>query len=296
MKNSTSSGANLSGYMNPPKSLHERCRRSIRAFTLIEVLAVLGILGLLACVLSPALARTKPGNNAAQCLANMRHLMGAWTMYADDSRGILPPNCDGGNAGKVPGDASWVGGWLDYTTSTDNTNVALLVNHTQWPYGAYLGPYLVTASAFKCPSDRSIVTFAGQKIPRPRSVSMNSRVGTMTRYWTGQAYRLYPTLSSMVAPKPSELFVLNDEREDSINEGCFMVDPDSPWLLVDFPGAYHGNAGSFGFADGHVELQRWRDLRTVPPLAPGQLLPLNIMLPGDVDAEWIQQHCSAPKQ
>ena len=99
----------------------------------------------------------------------------------------------------------------------------------------------------------------------------------------------------MAAPKPSDLFVLCDEREDSINDGCFQVDPATPGALIDFPGAYHEGAGSFSFADGHVELHRWQDSRTVPLLVPGQLIPLNLNFPRDPDVEWIQQHSSARK-
>lgn len=278
------------------KIQNQNSTRCAGAFTFVELLVSLGMLALLACVMAPALARTRPNTNAAQCLTNLRQLIGAWTMYVDDSRGILPPNRDGGNTGKNANDASWAGGWLDFTTSADNTNILLLVDHSYYPYSAFLGPYIKTASVFKCPSDRSSVTIAGQDMARVRSVSMNSRVGTMTRSWSGLGdHRLYFTLASMVAPKPSELFVLCDEREDSINDGVFMVDPDTPWQLVDFPGAYHNSAGTFAFADGHVELHRWQDPRTVPMLVPRQLIPLNLELPGDVDAEWIQQHCSAKR-
>ncbi len=286
------SAANL---MKAPETQNNKWQQFDRGFTFLELLVIVGLLALLACVMSPVLARSRPSSNAAQCLANMRQLMTAWTMYTHDSRGILPPNRDGATAGKSSGDASWAGGWLDYSFSTDNTNIAMLIDHVRMPYAAYLGPYLQTASAFRCPSDCSMVTIAGQKMARVRSVSMNNSVGTMTRSWTLNQHRLYPTLASMVVPKPSELFVLCDEREDGINDPVFMVDPDTRFQLVDYPGAYHGNAGTFGFVDGHVELHGWQDPRTVPLLLPGQLLPLNQNLPGDLDVDWIHQHCSAKR-
>ncbi len=282
-------------HMNSAKSQNGNCRRSVTAFTLLELLVILGMLSVLVCVLSPALARTKPGTNAAQCLANLRHLIGAWTMYADDVGGKLAPNRDGGYTGKAPSDASWAGGWLDYTANSDNTNIALLMDHNQFPYSAYLGPYLKTASVFKCPSDHSVArTYGGQRMARVRSVSMNNRVGDMTRSWSGlPTYRLYRTMSSIVAPHPSQLFVLNDEREDSINDGVFMVDPDTPGQMVSFPAGYHNASATYAFADSHVELHRWQDPRTLPVLVPDQLIPLNVNLPGNPDVEWIHQHCSA---
>jgi hypothetical protein len=33
-----------------------------------------------------------------------------------------------------------------------------------------------------------------------------------------------------------------------------------------WPASYHNRAGSLNFADGHSEIKRWRDSRTMPPL------------------------------
>jgi prepilin-type processing-associated H-X9-DG protein len=86
------------------------------------------------------------------------------------------------------------------------------------------------------------------------------------------------------------MFIILDERADSINDGLFWTDADTRWQLIDYPGAYHNGSGSFSFADGHVETHRWNDPRTDPILQPGQLLPLNLNLPGDLDILWLQQH------
>ncbi|NOS71655.1 MAG: hypothetical protein HOP33_17235 [Verrucomicrobia bacterium] len=66
-----------------------------------------------------------------------------------------------------------------------------------------------------------------------------------------------------------------DEREDSINEGFFVVDMDgynevnpNPVQLVDSPASYHGGSGGFSFADGHSELHKWKSqFVLLPPLA-----------------------------
>ncbi|HZR17574.1 MAG TPA: hypothetical protein VFE51_09825, partial [Verrucomicrobiae bacterium] len=55
---------------------------------------------------------------------------------------------------------------------------------------------------------------------------------------------------------------------------------------------YHGNAAGYAFADGHSEIHRFRDPRTMPVLKTGQLLPLNQNLPGDVDIPWMAQHAA----
>jgi prepilin-type processing-associated H-X9-DG protein len=58
---------------------------------------------------------------------------------------------------------------------------------------------------------------------------------------------------------------------------------------VDFPASYHGNAAGYSFADGHSEIHRFKDPRTMPVLKTGQLLPLDQVLPNDYDVLWMAQ-------
>jgi len=88
---------------------------------------------------------------------------------------------------------------------------------------------------------------------------------------------------------------LLDEREDSINDGEFCVSmagyPDRPQLfyIVDYPAGYHNRAGGFSFADGHSEIRKWVDNRTIPKLKTGQLLDLNVASPNNKDVVWMQE-------
>jgi prepilin-type N-terminal cleavage/methylation domain-containing protein len=266
-------------------------RKSCPGFTVIELLAVLAILALLLAVISPALARTKPDAYAARCRNNLGQLTKAWTMYAEDNGGSLVYNIDGANAGKSALSPSWVGGYLDFTSSTDNTNVNLLIQHDKGTYawGGFLGPYLMTAAPFKCPADKSTCYIGGQTLPRVRSYSMNNYVGTGTRTWTRPSrYQVFNKTQDISAP--ANVFVFMDEQEGSINDGFFFTDPDTTYQIIDFPAGRHGWAGGVSFADGHSETHRWRDPRTVPMIVPGQLLPLNFNLPGDVDVVWLSNH------
>src|ERR1700690_505835 len=96
-------------------------------FTLVELVVVVAMIGLMATMLAPTMARTKPNSASFQCQNNLRQLAFAWRMYADDNNGRLVYNRDGGNAGKSLADRAWAGGWLDYSASTDNTNTGLLI-------------------------------------------------------------------------------------------------------------------------------------------------------------------------
>ncbi len=62
-----------------------------RAFTLIELLVVIAVIALLVALLLPALAKARGAARTARELSAGQHLMTAYTLYADDSRGALIP-------------------------------------------------------------------------------------------------------------------------------------------------------------------------------------------------------------
>lgn len=276
--------------MNLPSS-HHTGRHVHAGLARIDILVLTTTLVIAGAMLLPAGARTDERGNAIRCLSNHQRLAKAWLSFAMDNAGQLP-----GNADPVPGaPLNWATGWLDYTPNPDNTNRLRLVN------GA-LGPYLDgDTSVFKCPADRSRVRIGGRFYSRVRSVSMNSYVGgSYNGAFYVPNYRTYQRLSQIVAPAPSSLWVLLDEREDSLNDCQFIVgmegyDPRVPTQtrMIDYPAAYHNSAGALSFADGHAELHRWRDTRTMPVLRPGQLLTLNVASPNNRDITWLQTRTSA---
>jgi prepilin-type processing-associated H-X9-DG protein len=60
--------------------------------------------------------------------------------------------------------------------------------------------------------------------------------------------------------------------------------------MADWPASYHGNACGFSFADGHSEIHKWLDGRTMLVLKENQTLPLTTSLPGSLDVRWLAQH------
>jgi len=265
-------------------------------FTLVELLAVMVTAGLLAVLLLPAIAGTKPNSQAFQCLENQRQMLLAWQMYSDDNGGKIVPNYpqggpDGGATIPTPNNSPcWVAGWL---YGLEATNTAMLINHVQYPNGAFLGPYIKTANAFKCPADQSQTKLYGRTLPRCRSISMNNFLGSpaqQTIGGSGGAYLAIPKISGLKSAALT--FVFLDEREDSINDGVFFTSANNPSVIVDIPANRHNGAAGFSFADGHSEMHQWTSATLKLPIQTSPLNNLNVSgsPAGLQDSYWLCQH------
>lgn len=277
--------------VDPGRALAGDRRSKEGAFARLESLAIgVGVV-MLALVALPTWGVHRTGGDQQGCLANFRQLTRAWLVYAEDHGGRLPGNLDGGEAMNVAsGNRTWAVGWLDLTASPANTNAALLRN-------SQLGAYVDSVSVYRCPADASRHRGGAGEL-RVRSVGMNSYVGSRPSTWTA-GYRLVTSLNSIVDPSPSECLVFVDEREESVNDACFLISMDgydpvqaARTTMVDFPAMRHDGGATMSFADGHVESWRWLDARTRPGLRPGQNLPLNVNQPNNPDVQRIQRAAS----
>jgi len=276
--------------------------RSDHGFTLIELLVVIAIIVVLASLLLPVLFRAKAKGQGITCLNNIRQLMLAWKMYADDNNGKLVRNAAFNGMARYRSDTGgWIHGWLDYSDrNTDNTNILKLIGSFDGQT-ALFGKYITAPLVYKCPADPSTVKIGEHIQPRVRSLSMNQALGSgSTASWLPPStYIVFQMESDMINPSPANLLTLLDEHPDSINDAGWafqMHDPDeqSRARLIDIPASYHNGAGSLSFADGHSEIHKWLDARTKPPIHHSNDVS-NVATPNNLDSDWLAARVSSRK-
>ena len=275
--------------MNSLFALHRlRCmpkyrNRNKSAFTLIELLVVIAIIAILASLLLPALSSAKQKAQGILCMNNTKQLTLAWTMYAQENNDNLPIN----GIQSLQFLKLWCAGTLDWFTTADNTNVNLLLDSRYALLGSYVGNQ---RKVYKCPADRFLSPLQQSRgwAERCRSISMDAMMGDGNKAfsWCVPAKRL----NNLNNPGPALSWVFVDEHPDSINDGILYINPSwgqgsgqEQW--TDTPSSLHHGACGFSFADGHSEIHKWQDARTLKPVKFARFN--DWTAPGSVDFDWI---------
>ena len=238
---------------------HMKLAQSIRrqGFTLIELLAVIATIALLAALLLPILSKAKIKAQRTACFSNLRQLGFAWQMYYTENNGYLVPSFP-----ESP--EAWVQG--NVTNATEAVNPELIKQ-------GRLFHYVQGISAYHCPGDTGVLA-GGKLVPSLRSYSMNCFMGARDPGLppipdTASSYVSFFAKDSDV-PRPSERWVIIDEDERSINDGFFITDP-AAHTWFDFPALSkhrHNFSFSLNFGDGHSEVWRPLDPRTIQVATP----------------------------
>ncbi len=265
-------------------------RRS--GFTLIELLVVIAIIAILAAMLLPALSKARAKAIALRCLSNYRQIGIGWQMYIHDNKDSLAVNIWEDEANHVQYE-NWLSGWEAATDAniTDNTNTALFL----LPQYATLGPYIRSAPIYRCAASRVMVEEGRALYPLCRTCSMSVAMGTPDGAFDGISFHKSTDIKRI---SPAMAFVIIDERDDSVDDGEFLLFQSSG-DIPNFPAAYHSGSGAMCFADGHAEMRRYLTVPFQPPQVTGDdtgktkeqftTIPAN-----NVDLLWLQARLSTP--
>ena len=110
----------------------------------------------------------------------------------------------------------------------------------------------------------------------------------------GGAWGVVPYTRQSQIRTPSSKYVFVEEIDPrGYNIGAWYVPPTGD-MWGDPVAMFHNEASTFGFADGHSELRKWRDDDTIKWLE--QSYSPGLSDPGSEDLIWVQRHLPYLKQ
>lgn len=223
-----------------------------KGFTLIELLVAVATIAILAALLLPVLSKAKIKAQRASCMSNLRQLDFGWIIYSHDNNGLLAESYSGGNSN------AWVFG--NMKKPEEAADATLIVQ-------GKLFPYTRDTKVYHCPGDKG-VKFDSKVVESVRSYSMNCFMGGRDPLLapipaTAKDYVPFFVKDSDLR-RPSDLWVLIDEDERSIDDGFFVTDPTAK-MWYDFPATSahrHDYSFALAMADGHTDVWLNRDPQT----------------------------------
>jgi len=271
------------------------CSPSIasKGFTLIELLVVIAVIAILAALLLPVISRAKAKAYRTQCISNLKQISTTWHIYTDDNNGWLVAN---GYATRPPPDTVklWVMG-DEHIHPEAYTNRDYLLS-SQF---ALFADYLRGPDIYKCPADRTTVSFSGQSFRRLRDYALNSNMAWANPSGANPANPScysFQKVSDFAPVNASQIYTFVDTAPSSVCFSAFVVYMGNTGLFWHRPSVEHDNSGTLAFVDGHVEVHRWRDpntIRLAQDPGNGDGNHFATVKSANQDLVWLQDHATA---
>lgn len=203
------------------------------AFTLIELLVVIAVVAVLMALLLPALSKARDSGRATVCLANLRSMVQATQLYANDHKGLTPAL--GTPYGALP---TWP--------------LALAVYAGR--EGSTAGELLNTRSMLVCPACAAAYGNDMQSTYGINTVGHSGQPGDRDSY-DDTSYTTHIRMDLVLFPSQTPIYV--DTRQAAAPNGS--PPPTRTWRVIDFRqnpqieerlGRWHFSKFNAGMFDG----------------------------------------------
>jgi prepilin-type N-terminal cleavage/methylation domain-containing protein/prepilin-type processing-associated H-X9-DG protein len=219
-----------------------------RGFTLIELLVVISVIAILLAILMPALNKAQEFGKRLRCLANLKNLAIAWTMYSDSNNDKIPSGRFGTANNSAP---AWCG------DATINTQYSATARPQAEQIAAIkigvLFPYINNVGAYRCSTAvkgefESYAVFDG----------MNGEAADLST--ADKADRSLVCVTKTNIKRASARLVFVDEGY--ITPSSFAVRYRNEYWW-DVACIRHGKGSTFSYADTHAEFYKWAGRQTI---------------------------------
>lgn len=213
-----------------------------RGFTLIELLVVIAIIAVLMAILMPSLCIARERARSINCRSNVRTLTLAWLMYKDANDGKL--------VGGLP-QAEDRSPWVLLPPDWRNASVE---QKKEYIRRGLLWPFVKKVDVYRCPSDRRQNSLWYNNAYRTYS----SIAGGMYGVTSTGSWEILPCIRYSDIKGPATKYVFLAECDPrAVNVGSWVMRPKSKRWVDPFAVWHRRNNSTLGFADGHVDMQRW---------------------------------------